>query len=175
MVIYHFTRRIIRTYIIMKSKSKKYGGIGQILPSGVLEELYHSIDPILIPYTLLNGSHKRKIKNVIVTYYEIYEIIRIYENRPDDDMENQILNQITYIHTKSAIENLQYMVNAMRILINDFHGQYKSLYDTTIIDQLNHIIDEHKTKSRKYVKSGSHSKNAKKSKSSTRRRHSAPI
>jgi hypothetical protein len=87
----------------MKSKSRQYGGIRSSINPGVLEELYHEIDPILIPYSLLNGSQKQKIKNVIVTYYEIYEIVRISKNRPDQDIVNQILQQIlsvVLLHSK---------------------------------------------------------------------------
>jgi hypothetical protein len=168
----------------MKSKSKKYGGIGQILPQGVLQQIEQHIPLLednlrttLEDYTLLTNSHKGKIRNIFVTYYRISRISEeLHFINPDEEIISvyEHLHQMHHDDENPEIEDLQFMVNTLRMMINTYFGAYNKS-DTAIIDQLNHIINPHKTKSRKYVKSGSHSKNAKKSKSSTRRRHSAPI
>jgi hypothetical protein len=137
----------------MKSKSKKYGGIRQILPPGVLQQieqhiplLEYNLRTTLEDYTLLKNSHKRKIINIFVTYYRTSEELHFIN--PDEEIisVDEHLYQISYDYTKTEIENLEYMVNTLRMMINTYRGAYNKT-DTTIIDEINHIIFLHKSRS----------------------------
>lgn len=117
------------------------GGINSIIDVNELLQFEISVNNQLLEYGL-NPRDKEKIKNIIVNYYRINEIIRIGEHNEPDDITDQIIGQIEYSGHKSRIENLQDLINTLDTLITDYDKIYINIYqsDADVIENIKQII-----------------------------------